>query len=176
MDILRSPWRYDYVSSAAEPKGCILCIDSNSTGPAASADASIGDRDEERLVLYRGAHTFVMMNLYPYTSGHLMVSPFAHIGDLSDASGAQLGEMMSLAQVALKILKEAYRPEGFNMGMNIGRSAGAGVRDHLHLHLVPRWCGDVNFMTTTGETRVLPEDVNEGYSRLKARFDTVKLS
>ena len=100
-----------------------------------------------------------------------MVAPYRHVGELGDADPAQLAEMMSLAQRCAGILQEAYRPEGFNIGMNVGQCAGAGVRHHLHLHIVPRWCGDVNFMTTTGETRVLPEGVSEGYRKLKPLFD-----
>ena len=167
MDILRSPWRYDYVSSAAKPRACILCIDT--TPPKAALPHSI--RDEELLILHRADLNFVIMNLYPYTSGHLMVAPYRHVGELGGADPAQLAEMMSLAQRCAGILEEAYRPEGFNIGMNVGQCAGAGVRHHLHLHIVPRWCGDVNFMTTTGETRVLPEGVSEGYRKLKPMFD-----
>lgn len=167
MDILRSPWRYDYVSSAAKPRGCIFCID---TIPADAARPH-SDGDEDLLILHRAHLNFVIMNLYPYTSGHLMVAPYRHVGELGDADPAQLAEMMSLAQRSAGILQEAYRPEGFNIGMNVGECAGAGVRHHLHLHIVPRWCGDVNFMTATGETRVLPEGLGEGYRKLKPMFD-----
>jgi len=169
MDILRSPWRYDYVSSAAEPRACILCLDSNASTGKNDDDAL---KDEERLVLVRADHNFVIMNLYPYTSGHLMVAPYRHVGDLSETEPAQLAEMMSLTEKCTRILKQAYRPEGFNIGMNIGECAGAGVRNHIHLHVVPRWCGDVSFMTATSETRVLPEDIQEGYGRLRPMFES----
>ena len=169
MDILRSPWRYDYVSSATEPRACILCLESN-TSIGQNDDNEL--RDAERLVLVRAHHNFVIMNLYPYTSGHLMVAPYRHVGDLSETEPNELAEMMSLAEKCTRVLKQAYRPEGFNIGMNIGECAGAGVRHHIHLHVVPRWCGDVNFMTATSETRVLPEDIQDGYRRLRPLFES----
>lgn len=183
MDILRSPWRYDYVSSASEPRACILCIETTSatsgTAGTSGQDSPVQDlplddsplkRDADQLILYRGKLNFVIMNLYPYTSGHLMVSPYRHVGDLSDATPPELSEMMELARKCAGILGDAYAPEGFNIGMNVGHCAGAGVRNHLHLHVVPRWCGDANFMTSTSETRVLPEDVQDGYLRLRPLF------
>ena len=130
----------------------------------------ISDLDAGRLILHRGHHNFVIMNLYPYTSGHLMVAPYAHIGDLSQAGPEQLSEMMSLARESVAGLDEIYKPEGYNIGMNLGQSAGAGIKDHLHLHVVPRWQGDTNFMTVTGETRVLPEDLQVAYEKLKPCF------
>lgn len=169
MDILRSPWRYDYVSTAAEPRDCILCIDSPPSGPEGVGVAD----DEARLVLYRGARNFVIMNLYPYTSGHLMVAPYRHVGALADTDPEQWAEMAVVAKMCAAVLETAYRPEGFNIGMNVGECAGAGVRHHLHLHVVPRWCGDVNFMTTTAETRVLPEDIRDAYRRLRPLFDAL---
>jgi ATP adenylyltransferase len=170
MDILRSPWRYDYVSSAAEPRACILCIGSKA---ASGTNDENTLRDAEGLVLLRAHHNFVIMNLYPYTSGHLMVAPYRHVGDLSETEPIQLAEMMNLAETCTRVLKQAYQPEGFNVGMNIGECAGAGVRHHLHLHVVPRWRGDVNFMTTISETRVLPEDIQEGYRRLLPLFESL---
>ncbi len=164
MDILRSPWRYDYVASARKPRGCIFC-----PGPPAR-DVSEADDDRERLILDRAGLCFVIMNLYPYTSGHLMVAPFRHVGTLDAVGADELAEMMRLAKRSAAILGEAYRPDGFNIGMNVGECAGAGVRDHVHLHVVPRWSGDANFMTTTGETRVLPEDIHDGYRKLRPMF------
>jgi ATP adenylyltransferase len=111
------------------------------------------------------------MNLYPYTSGHLMVVPYAHLGKISETGSDQMNEMMTLSRHTVGILEEVYSPDGFNIGMNIGECAGAGVRDHLHLHVVPRWCGDVNFMTVTGETRVLPEDLAVSYQKLRPLFE-----
>ena len=159
MDFVRSPWRFGYVSRAPHATDCVFCI-----------DRSTDEDDARRLILHRASENFVIMNLYPYTSGHLMVVPYAHIGDLSRATPVQLSEMTALAQASVAVLDEAYGPEGHNIGMNLGACAGAGVRDHLHLHVVPRWCGDTNFMTSTGETRVLPEDLDDGYRRLKPLF------
>ncbi len=166
MDILRSPWRYDYVASARKPRACVFCTDASvpAGGPAR------GD-DRERLILHRADLCFVIMNLYPYTSGHLMVAPYRHVGTLDAAGADELAEMMRLAKRSAAILGEAYRPDGFNIGMNVGECAGAGVRDHVHLHVVPRWSGDANFMTTTGETRVLPEDIRDGYRKLRPLFE-----
>ncbi len=112
------------------------------------------------------------MNLYPYTSGHVMVVPYAHIGELSQADPQQLFEMMLLTRRSVACLAELYKPEGYNIGMNLGESAGAGVKEHLHMHVVPRWAGDSNFMTVTGETRVLPEDINVTYEKLKSGFES----
>ncbi len=158
MDLLWSPWRYAYVSSTTASKSCVFCI------------GELPDDDTERLVLFRARFNFVIMNLYPYSTGHLMVVPYAHCARLSETDSEQMNEMMALSGDAVRILEEVYRPEGFNIGMNIGECAGAGVRDHLHLHVVPRWCADVNFMTATGETRVLPEDLAVSYQKLRPLF------
>lgn len=159
MDFVWSPWRYTYVSSTRKNESCVFCV-----GEASA------EKDAQRLVVYRGRRCFVIMNLYPYTAGHVMVAPYAHLRTIMDADQDQLTEMMALAQQSVRILDTVYRPEGFNIGMNLGECAGAGVRDHIHLHVVPRWCGDVNFMTSTGETRVLPEDLEATYRKLSAEF------
>ena len=159
MDFLWSPWRYAYISSVTDSPSCVFCV-----GESVENDA-------DRLILYRGQFNFVIMNLFPYTSGHLMVVPYSHVAKLTDADPQHMAEMTFLSRRAVEILEEAYRPEGFNLGMNLGECAGAGVRDHLHLHVVPRWRGDVNFMTATGETRVLPEDLKGSYQRLKPLFE-----
>lgn len=156
MDYLWSPWRYRYVSDAAKSERCIFC------------DALASDDDLKTLVIERGAKNFVILNRYPYTSGHLMVVPYAHIPDLVSADAETLAEMMSIAQRAQKALGKTYRPEGFNMGINLGRAAGAGIVGHLHLHILPRWAGDANFMTVTGETRVEPEELSTTYTRMRA--------
>jgi len=161
MDYLWSPWRYDYMASAekvGKSTSCVFCIGDD---PA---------QDAERLVVHRGIYNFIILNLFPYTSGHLMVAPYAHLSSVVNASSEQTAEMMDLAKRAIDALTTVYHPEGFNMGMNLGHVAGAGVRDHFHLHVVPRWAGDSNFMTITGETRVLPEEVTTTYSRLKSRW------
>lgn len=161
MERLWTPWRYEYVSSFGKASGCILCA------------ATCGDPelDADTLVLLRGRHNYVIINRYPYSSGHLMVAPYEHVADLRSASTEQLSEMMRLAQACETILSEAYGPEGFNIGMNIGKAAGAGVVDHQHLHVVPRWIGDASFMSSTANTRVIPETPDGTYERLRPMFD-----
>jgi ATP adenylyltransferase len=126
--------------------------------------------DREQLVLYRGRDNFILLNLYPYTTGHVLVTPYAHVANLDQITPETLVEMMGLAQRLLAALKECYNPEGYNLGMNLGKCAGAGVADHVHLHLLPRWSGDSNFMTVVGETRVQPEDLLATYDKLAAFF------
>ena len=157
MDFLWSPWRYDYLASGAtKPQTCVFCI-----GDDPSHDA-------ERLIVFRGVHNFIILNLFPYTSGHVMVAPYEHLNTLALAKTEQMTEMMQLAQRILAALQTLYRPEGFNIGMNLGQAAGAGIREHFHLHVVPRWTGDSNFTTVIAETRVLPEDLSRTYERLKS--------
>jgi ATP adenylyltransferase len=145
MDRLWTPWRLAYVTTASkEAPGCVFCAAQADPGP-------------ESLVVYRGATCFVILNLYPYNNGHLMVVPARHVGRLAGLTTAELEELMHLTRAVECALDEHYQPHGFNMGLNLGKSAGAGVLDHLHMHVVPRWNGDTNFMTVVGETRVLPE-------------------
>jgi ATP adenylyltransferase len=158
MDRLWSPWRYRYISTAAPSDACIFCHK-----PAA------GD-DRENLIVYRGERCFVLLNLYPYTSGHLMVAPYAHVATLEEADEATATEIMLLTRRAQRHLREEYRAPGFNLGMNIGAVAGAGVAGHIHMHVLPRWTGDANFMTTVGETRVLPEDLSDTWEKLNRAF------
>jgi ATP adenylyltransferase len=159
MEFVWSPWRYDYMASAGKtPSSCVFCI-----GEDPSKDAA-------RLVVYRGVHNFVILNLFPYTSGHFMVAPLVHTANFGDAPTEQTAEMMVLAQRGMHALKTLYKPEGFNLGMNLGHCAGAGIREHFHLHVVPRWIGDVNFMGITGETRVLPEELSVTYRRFLEVF------
>lgn len=160
MDYLWTPWRFQYVSAGARNQECIFC-------ERASADPA-GDR--EHLVLYRGRSNFVMLNLYPYTVGHAMIAPYAHVAELVDVRSEILAEMMTLAQQFQQALKDVYRPEGYNLGLNMGRCAGAGVEHHVHLHILPRWIGDSNFMTVVGETRVEPEDLTSTYDKLAGHF------
>jgi ATP adenylyltransferase len=161
MDYLWTPWRYQYVATIdQDQKGCIFCIGDSL------------DQDADRLVLYRGRFSFIILNLFPYTSGHVMISPYRHIADLSDCTPEQTAEMMLLAQKAKEAIEQTYHPDGFNIGMNLGRCAGAGVEHHLHLHVVPRWIGDANFMTVIGESRVLPDDLKATYWKLRARLET----
>lgn len=158
MDRLWSPWRYRYVSTCGGSDGCIFC------------DKPAAGQDQENLIVHRGAHCYVLLNLYPYTNGHLMVAPYAHEAELDRLSPDAAIEMMALAQQAVTHLKAVYKPHGLNLGMNLGECAGAGVAGHLHLHLLPRWVGDANFMTVVGETRVMPEELSETYRKMKAAF------
>ena len=157
---LWSPWRLDYVNGAAGAArdGCIFCTKSGETQP-------------ESLLVTRGARCFVVLNLYPYNNGHVMVVPNRHIGSLADATPEELAELMILIRRAEMALTEAYRPHGMNIGMNVGRPAGAGVPGHLHMHVVPRWEGDTNFMTVVGETRVMPETPPRTLARLVPIFE-----
>ena len=160
---LRAPWRHAYVTSKEKPQGCVLCA------ALQSADTP------ESLVVHVAEHCFVVMNLYAYNSGHVMVSPRRHVGRLQDATPQELAETMSLLQRLERILGEAYKPDGMNVGMNLGRAAGAGVAEHIHMHLVPRWNGDTNFISVVGNTRVLPEDLQQSTARLRPVFaDLVK--
>ncbi len=148
-------WRMEYIKSLKKDSGgCIFC------------DAISADSDRENLVLHRGRVAFVMLNLYPYNPGHLMVAPCRHISVLSDLSPEEGSELIKLAALGERALAATHNPQGFNLGMNLGKCAGAGVPDHLHLHLVPRWAGDTNFMPVMAETRVLPEEISTTYDRL----------
>lgn len=158
MDKIWAPWRSAYVTAPNQETGCVLCLARDRSG------------DADSLVLRVGTSNLVMLNLYPYTSGHVMVAPLRHVGSLAEASPDELAEMMALARQAETALKTAYRAEGFNLGMNLGRIAGAGVDGHIHLHVVPRWGGDTNFMTTVGDARVLPEDLQTTRARLAPLF------
>ena len=158
MERLWSPWRLAYVTSASgETNGCIFC---NITEPG-----------REELILIRGRTSFVILNLYPYNSGHLMVVPNRHVPTLHASTPEELAELMKFARHAEMALAEAYKPQGINLGINLGRPAGAGVLDHLHVHVVPRWNGDTNFMSVTAETRVLPEALSATRDRLKPIFE-----
>jgi len=155
MKRLFSPWRKDYIDGPFKVAGCIFC------NAMQKADGA------ENLIVHRGARAIVMLNLYPYTSGHTMVAPIAHQPSLEFLDPETRAEMMELVTQTMTVLKEVYSPQAFNMGANIGKAAGAGVPDHVHLHIVPRWNGDTNFMATVGETRVLPETIEETYKRIK---------
>ena|ERR1022692_201017 len=158
MDRVWSPWRYRYVSHEPDDSGCIFC------------DIAKSDEDRENLVLYRGQLCYALLNLYPYTTGHLMIAPYAHLAELSALTPETSAEMMELAQRTERVFKSTYKCDGINLGMNLGKAAGAGVAGHLHLHILPRWFADANFMTTVGETRVMPEDLTTTYDKLQPLF------
>jgi ATP adenylyltransferase len=164
VDVLWSPWRYDYIKSAEnsstfKTSGCVFCDILKS--PAT---------DEEKFILHRAGFNFVILNIYPYISGHLMVVPFAHLADLDKASKEITDELMDLTKKCQSVLREVYEPHGMNVGMNFGRAAGAGVAEHFHLHILPRWVGDANFMTAVGETRTIPESLQTTFDKLKDKF------
>ena len=157
MDYIWSPWRFQYmaeVTQGQQPE-CFFCAAVKST------------RDDETLVVYRGKKVFVILNRYPYTSGHVMIVPYAHVAELSLCDAEALSEMMELARRVEAALHATYTPDGMNLGMNLGKAAGAGVAGHLHLHMLPRWIGDTNFMTVTGETRVHPEELRDTFEKLR---------
>jgi ATP adenylyltransferase len=158
MEHIWSPWRYHYIASADKQTGCVFCRIQQENS------------DRENLVVHRANLNFIVLNMFPYTSGHLMIVPYAHQAMLADVNQATTTEMMELAKRAQVALAAEYNPDGFNLGMNLGRSAGAGVADHIHLHVVPRWTGDANFVSVIGETRVLPEDLKTTYEKLKKHF------
>lgn len=162
MERLWSPWRARYIASAlddAQKDDCVFCL-----------IASNPEHDEDNFVLHRGQHCFVLLNLYPYISGHLMIVPYLHTSEFDATPKEVTDEMMDQAKRSHTALREVYKPAGFNMGMNLGAAAGAGIVDHLHIHMLPRWGGDTNFMTTVGETRVLPEDLPTTYKKLRPKF------
>jgi ATP adenylyltransferase len=158
MDRLWSPWRYHYVSTVSPGGECIFCAKARE------------DRDEENLILHRGRLNYALLNLFPYTTGHLMITPYRHVAQLEDLTEDEAAELMQLTRLAVRCLRQVYRPQGFNLGMNLGECAGAGIAGHLHMHVLPRWTGDANFMTTIAETRVMPEDLRETWRKLAAAF------
>jgi ATP adenylyltransferase len=164
MDRLWSPWRYDYIKSGSSGE-------QNVTPPCVFCALLAGEGDDEsKFIVHRASHNFIVLNIYPYISGHLLIVPYEHIAELSAAPKESTDEMMDLTKSCQAVLREVYHPHGFNLGMNLGRSAGAGVADHFHMHIMPRWTGDANFMSTIGETRVIPEDLATTYQKLHGKF------
>ena len=156
MDHLWSPWRYRYVTKSDSPAGCVFC-------------QMVAEQDDPKnLILLRGKFNFAVLNLYPYTNGHLMIVPYSHVPSLTQAQPEALTEMMWLAKHAEAALGKVYGPQGINLGMNLGECAGAGVAGHIHMHIVPRWFGDANFMSVTAETRVHIEELPTTWTRLQA--------
>jgi ATP adenylyltransferase len=173
MERLWSPWRLAYVTGSKPDAGCVFCLAADVTAKGADGpDLS----DSESLVLFSGTTAYVVLNLYPYNNGHLMVVPYRHVATLAALTPDELQEMALLTQRCEVALTEAYQPHGINVGINLGKPAGAGVLDHVHIHLVPRWNGDTNFMTVVGEVRVLPEDLGETVKRLRPLFRRLAVS
>jgi len=158
MKQLWSPWRIDYIRGD-KPSGCVFC------------GAPLLEGSEQNLVLFRGEHAYVMMNRYPYTNGHLMVIPYAHVAMLTDLPSCTQIEMLQEVNMCIEVLREVMSPQGYNVGLNLGASAGAGIRDHLHFHVVPRWIGDTNFMAVIGETAVIVQDLIQCFGQLRKAFD-----
>ena len=154
MENLWAPWRIEYILSK-KPAGCIFC------------DKPAENKDEENLILHRGRYHFIIMNAFPYNNGHMMVVPFRHTATLSAWAAEEQQEMMQLADLAVELLRKTMRPDGFNLGINMGIVGGAGVADHIHLHIVPRWNGDTNFMPVLSDTRVISEHLRATFGMLK---------
>jgi len=157
MDYLVTPWRYAYITNTAASE-CIFCVQPHS------------DNDEKALIVHRGQHCFVMLNAFPYTSGHVMIAPYEHVDQLQRLAAPAAQEMMALTQKLEGVLRDVYHPDGLNLGMNLGKAAGAGIAGHIHMHVLPRWVGDTSFVSVIGETRVLPEALETTYTRIKERF------
>ena len=158
LERLWTPWRSEYVTTAGEGDGCIFC------------DHLEQDDDREARILYRGGKTFVILNAFPYNTGHLMVAPLRHVGDICELDDDERDEMMSLTSESIAIIRDALKAHGFNVGMNLGTVAGAGIPGHIHMHVVPRWGGDTNFMPVVGRTKVLPEMIEQTDEKLRPLF------
>ncbi len=155
MDKLWAPWRSKYISKAGSGKGCIFCSKPKSK------------RDKANYILCRGPHSFSILNIYPYNNGHMMIVPYRHVNDISKLSDAEILDITRLLKGSQELLSKTMRPDGYNIGMNIGRAAGAGLKDHVHIHLVPRWAGDSNFMPVLTSTKVISESLDALYDRLR---------
>lgn len=160
---LWAPWRLKYIEEAPKKESGTGCI---------FLDLPAQNEDRKNLILHRGEHAFVMLNAFPYTNGHLMVAPFRHTSDITILNDAELLEINQFVAKAVACITKAYRPDGFNIGVNVGRAAGAGIPTHIHWHIVPRWDGDTNFMGVVGDVRVLPQSLEESYDRLLAALTT----
>lgn len=158
MERLWAPWRLEYIV-AERVEGCIFCVFPQQ------------DDDRKNHILYRGKHAYVIMNAFPYSNAHLLVPPYRHVADLSELTDDENLEIMQLTQKCIKAIRDVCNPDGFNIGINQGTAAGAGIADHIHLHVVPRWNGDTNFMPVFADVKVIPESLDKTYLKLKAAFD-----
>ena len=161
MKRLWASWRMKYISCASKETGCVFC------------NALQKNDDSHNLIVHRGEQAIIILNKYPYTSGHIMVAPILHRAILEDLDPRTRAELMELSSLGMSILRKVYNPQGFNLGANIGEAAGAGVPGHIHFHIVPRWNGDTNFMTSVGGVRVLPEELDETYRRIKEQLQAI---
>lgn len=160
MDVLWSPWRMNYIQQQDKPDGCIFCNAANAA-----------EDNLDNLVVARGERAFVILNRYPYTNGHLMVVPYKHEPSIETLDAETRAEMMELVNRALGVMRQVYNPQAFNVGINIGEAAGAGVAEHVHIHVLPRWSGDTNFMTSVAATRIIPEDLSQTFQRIHAAWN-----
>ncbi len=158
MGILWAPWRMSYIKSADKMHGCFLC-------------EAIAGKDEDSYIVYRSKSVFVILNSYPYNTGHIMIAPYRHIAEVESLEDEEAIDLINTMKKSLNVLREVYSPQGFNIGINIGRVAGAGLEGHLHMHIVPRWGGDTNFMPILGGDKVLPEDLKTTWRKLKEAFE-----
>lgn len=158
MEYLWTPWRSTYMQAKNDKRHCIFC------------EAGAGSEDDRSLVVYRGQFSFVILNRYPYTTGHVMIAPYSHVSRLTLASEEASAEIMRLMRKAENVIEDIYHPNGLNLGMNLGEAAGAGIEQHIHMHVLPRWIGDANFMTSVSSTRVLPESLNDTYRKMKKAY------
>ena len=161
MEKIWATWRMNYIGEKKKYDGCIFC------------DFPKAGKDEEYYILYRGKYSFIIMNAYPYSNGHLMVIPYRHTNDFASLSDEESAEIMKLGRLAVNALSKVYSPSGFNIGWNIGEVAGAGIAGHIHMHVVPRWNGDTNFMPVLGETKVIPEDLKTGYGKIRKAIEEI---
>jgi ATP adenylyltransferase len=155
MDKIWAPWRSKYILNSEKEEGCIFC------------NRLQKEDDRANYILYRGDHSFMIMNIYPYNNGHLMVAPYRHTSHLSDLTGTEGQDLFKTMEMSVRILKDSLKPDGFNLGMNLGKVGGAGVEDHLHMHVVPRWNGDTNFMPVLSDTKIISVSLDEMYMLLK---------
>jgi ATP adenylyltransferase len=158
MDYLWTPWRYAYVSQADQAGGCVFC------------DKQAAGDDEKNFIVHRARWNYLLLNIFPYTVGHVLIAPYRHIASLTEAEPEELTELMDLTRRTEQALRKIYRPHGLNLGMNLGAAAGAGVAGHMHMHVLPRWVADANFMAVVAETRVLPETLETTWTKLRAEF------
>lgn len=160
MKRLWAPWRIKYIEQNSKVKetACIFC------------EKPKENKDRDNLILFRGERSFIIMNIYPYNSGHLMIAPYNHLDSLEKLMDEELLDVLKMTKLSMQVLREVFSPNGFNLGMNIGKAAGAGIEEHVHLHIVPRWNGDTNFMPIIGDTKVMPEDLNSIYDKLLPYF------
>lgn len=162
MNVIWAPWRMSYILNEHKPEGCIFCVGDDRSN------------DRERLILYVGKKTMVIMNKFPYVNGHILVAPIRHVSDFESLENSEIYALALMVKKSISILKNFFKPDGFNVGINLGKVAGAGVEEHMHYHIVPRWHGDTNFMTVLADVRVIPEHIKQTYDKLLPLFKNIE--